>query len=411
MKLPTLKLRKQRDYSARCGHPWIFSGAVKSVPELNGGDLVEVVDHKGNFVGRGYYNAHSQIAVRLLSWDPAESIDSLFMSKKVKSAFQLRHRLGLCPQSTDLSSNKQAFRLINSESDGLPGVVVDAYGPFFVIQIFTKGMELLKPDLVKELKKFNPQGILERSKDDLRLKEGLEKEVQTLAGICPEDCIEIWEGDCKFAVDIGAGQKTGFYLDQRYSRERLKDLVQHYKNSVNGRPINILNAFSYTGAFGVVAANVDSDIHVTNVDSSEPALEVAKTNFEWNDCLSQGSFVCAKAFDVLRGYKAEGRKWDVIILDPPKFAPSKRGLSKALRVYRELNQLGMSLLEPGGFLLTYSCSGAVKPDIFQKVISEATLAAGREAQIVEKLGGGGDHPVMAAFPDGDYLKGFLIYIG
>lgn len=386
-------LKKNREFSVVRRHPWIFSGAVASVEgDPQAGDSVEVVGFDGKALGLGAYSPVSQIRVRIWSFDPSAVIDEDFISNRVASAVGARAYF--------LADGKtNAFRLINSEADGLPGVIADKYGDWIVCQFTTAGAEHWKNSVVDALPRFMPcEGVFERSDIDVREREGLPPSVGILSGKEPPEQIEIFEDDCKYLVNVREGHKTGFYLDQRDNRE----MIKRYCNNAD-----VLNAFSYTGGFGIaaVAARASS---VTHVDLSEPALELAKKNTALNTCeVKDSTFVKGDVFEVLRKFRDQGRSFDVIVLDPPKFATSKGRLMKAARGYKDINLLGIKLLKPGGILATFSCSGLMTPDLFHKVVSDAAVDAGRDVQVLKRLQQGCDHPEGLCFPEGLYLKGLL----
>jgi 23S rRNA (cytosine1962-C5)-methyltransferase len=371
----------------------VFSGAVQRIEgEPADGDVVDVVAHDGEFLARGYLNRRSQIVVRLLTWDPDEAVDRGFWRRRLEAAIEARRVLpGL--EDTD------AYRLVHAESDGLPGLVVDRYGDYLVVQFLTLGVDRRKVELVTLLEELvQPRGILERSDVDVREKEGLGPVTGPLAGHAPPPLVVARESGHRFWVDLWAGQKTGFYLDQRENRRR----VARY---CAGR--EVLNAFAYTGAFAVYALAVGAS-HVTNVESSAEALELGRRNLALNRLdASQVEDVAGDVFQVLRSYRDAGRSFDLIILDPPKFAYSQAQVRAACRGYKDINLLAMRLLRPGGVLCTFSCSGVVSADLFQKVVFGAALDARRDVQVLERLAQGPDHPLLLTFPEGEYLKGLI----
>ena len=387
----TLKRGRERPIQQR--PPWIFSGAVREADGEPGG-LVDVRDSEGAFLARGYYNPHSQIAVRLLTWDEDEAIDTAFWRRRLEAAIGARAGLAEREKLT-------AWRLAHAESDGLPGLIVDRYGDWLVLQSLTGGIEAAKPVLVELLVELlHPKGIYERSDADVRLKEGLAISVGVLWGEPPPEMLVIEEYGLRYPVDIVAGHKTGFYLDQRESRRWLLE-------GKAARDAEVLNAFSYTGAFGVCAASAGAR-RIVNVDTSQPALDLARQALALNGLEGvETEYLCADVFSQLRNDRAEGRAFDLIILDPPKFAHSARDMERAARGYKDINLLALQLLRPGGTLVTFSCSGLVDPDLFQKIVFAARLDAGRQAQIVGWLGQPADHPVLLSFPEGRYLKGLV----
>jgi 23S rRNA (cytosine1962-C5)-methyltransferase len=301
----------------------------------------------------------------------------------------------------DLPPETSTFRLVNAEADGLPGLVVDRYGDYLVVQCLTLGIDRRKEmlfDLLMEL--LSPAGIYERSDVDVRQKEGLPQAAGPRRGQEPPAELVVLENALSFLVDVHHGHKTGFYLDQRDNRAALGR-----PELLNGR--DVLNVFSYTGGFGVYAANNGAQ-RITNVDSSATALELAERNIELNGFTRpDDQYIAGDAFEVLRYYREEGEQFDVVILDPPKFAHTQGGVDRATRGYKDLNWLALRLLRPGGLLMTFSCSGLVSADLFQKVIFGAAVDAQRDVQIMQHLGQAADHPILLTFPESAYLKGLL----
>ncbi|MFQ5399059.1 MAG: class I SAM-dependent rRNA methyltransferase [Anaerolineae bacterium] len=390
----SLLLKKGREKPVRQRHPWIFSGAVSRVQgEPAPGDMVAALSHDGRFLARGYFNPHSQIRCRLLTWTD-EPIDEAFWQARIARAAAARTALSLEPETT-------AYRLINAEADGLPGLVVDRYNEFLVIQCLTMGIERRKEMLVALLAEaFQPAGIVERSDVNARPQEGLPQVTGHLWGTAPPQRVTVKENGLQFAVDVHAGHKTGFYLDQRPNR------------AIVGRPEHvagkeILNVFAYTGGFALYAAAAGAG-PITNVDASADALTLAEQNMELNEFeRPDDEYIVANAFELLRHYRDGGRRFDVAVLDPPKFAHSRRDVDRACRGYKDLNWLAMRLLRPGGLLATFSCSGRISADLFQKVVFSAAVDAGCDVQILQQLGQGPDHPILVTFPESAYLKGLL----
>jgi len=396
-------LKPDRDKPVRQGHPWIFSGAIQSLPAnaANGaanGDIVPVYAADGKWLAQGYLNRASQIQVRLLSWDNAEAIDEAFWRRRLHQAIVARRHLAAGNATT-------AYRLVNAESDYLPGLTVDRYGSYLVMQVGTLGIEVRKQRLAKLLLELTGcTGVIERSEVAVRRQEGLGDASGLLAGSAPPARVMIEELGLKFYVDLMGGQKSGFYMDQRENRQRLAAYCQ------GGA---VLNAFSYTGAFAVYALAAGAR-HVTNIDVSVEALQLGEENMRLNhfDPDGQSENVAGDVFDVLHDWRDAAREsgtrpYDVIILDPPKFAQSKGNLERALRGYKDINLLAMQLIKPGGILATFSCSGLVSANLFQKVVFGAAVDAERPVQILEWLRQGSDHPIAITFPEGEYLKGLI----
>jgi 23S rRNA (cytosine1962-C5)-methyltransferase len=392
--MPTITLKPGREKSVRNRHPWLFSGAIQRIdPEARDGDVVDVRSDIGQWMARGYLNRRSQIQVRLLTWNPDEAIDENFWRHRLQRAIAGRAALAADPQTN-------AYRLVHAESDGLPGLVVDRYGDWLVAQALTLGIERAKPLLTRLLVELcQPVGIVERSDVDVRTKEGLRPNVGMLHGQAPAGPVEIVEHGQRFLVDLLGGQKTGFYVDQRPNRQRTAAYCQGAR---------VLNAFSYSGGFAVYALAAGAR-HVTNLDSSLEALELGERNLALNgfDPDVQAEGVAGDVFQVLRAWRTAGERFDVIILDPPKFAHSQQQVDRAARAYKDINLLGMQLLRPGGVLATFSCSGLVSADLFQKILFGASVDAGRDVQVIERLSQGPDHPLLLSFPEGEYLKGLV----
>lgn len=386
-------LKPGREKSANNRHPWIFSGAISRVEgNPSNGDVVDVWNSKARFVARGIYNEKSQIQVRLLSWNPNDMIDESFWRRRLRRAIAGRQAL-IQSQETD------AYRLVYSEADGLPGFIADQYGTWLVVQFLSMATERHRSVIINTLVDLvGPQGIYERSDTDAREQEGLVPIAGPVWGEVAPDLVEIVENNHTFIVDVKLGHKTGFYLDQRDNRERLGKYCQNKE---------VLNAFAYTGAFSVYAA-YGGAARITNVDSSERALQLAERNMRRNGFGDREDvYAPADVFEILRAYVANKWKFDVVILDPPKFAHSKRQVEKATRGYKDINMLGMKLVKPGGVLMSYSCSGTVSSDLFQKVLFGASVDAGRNVQIIERLSQASDHPILLTYPESEYLKGVV----
>jgi 23S rRNA (cytosine1962-C5)-methyltransferase len=395
----TVVLKPGREKPVVNRHPWIFSGAVDRVEgAAENGDLVRVADHRGEFLATGYLNHRSQIIVRLLSWAPGEAVDSAFWQRCLQRAIAGRSRL-----AADATTN--AYRLVYAEADGLPGLVVDRYGDWLVLQCLTLGMARRRDEIVTLLADLafwsgvgqpSPAGIYARDDADVRRKEGLPLETGLLWGAEPPDRLEIVEHERRFLVDVRRGHKTGFYLDQRENRRR---------TAAYCAGADVLNAFAYTGGFGVYAGLAGAR-SVVNIDTSFEALTLAEENLALNGCPAQ-ELIAGDVFQVLRDYRDSGRAFDLVVLDPPKFATSQAQVMAASRGYKDVNLLAMQLLRPGGILVTFSCSGLVSADLFQKIVFGASVDAGRDVQILEPLVQAPDHPVLLTFPESAYLKGLL----
>lgn len=386
-------LRENREKSVINRHPWIFSGSIQRVEgSPQNGDVVDVWDKNARFLARGIISLNSQIRVRILSWRHDETIDRDFWLKKVKRAVDGRAALQADPHTN-------AYRLIHAEADGLPGLIVDKYGPWLVAQFLSVAAERHKRDIIAALTECAaPQGIYERSDTYTRELEGLVPVTGPLWGEIPPDQIEIEENGFRFVVNVKEGQKTGFFLDQRENRQRIMPYV---------RGKEVLNTFSYTGGFSVYAAAAGAN-RIMNVDTSENAHKLAEQNMWLNGFEGRDDIYAATdVFELLRAYRDQRWTFDVIILDPPKFARSASQIKTASRGYKDINLLAMKLLRPGGTLITFSCSGSVDATLFQKILFGAAVDAKRDVQILEYLHQSSDHPVLLTFPEAAYLKGFI----
>lgn len=386
-------LKPGREKSVNNRHPWIFSGAINRVEgKPANGDVVDVWNSKARFVARGIYNEKSQIQVRLLTWNPNDMINEDFWRRRIRRAVAGRQALLDAPDT-------DAFRLVYAEADGVPGFIADRYGAWVVVQFLSLAAERYRQAILDALiDLIAPQGIYERSEGEGREKEGLVSVTGSIWGEVPPDIIEILENGHTFLVDIKLGQKTGFFLDQRENRLKVS---KYFANK------EILNAFAYTGGFAVYAAYAGAK-RIMNVDTSERALQMAERNIRRNGFGDREDvYAVADAFEIMRAYRDNNWKFDVVILDPPKFAQSKRQVEKATQGYKDINLLGMKLLKPGGILISFSCSGSVSADLFQKVLFGAAVDAGRHVQIIERLSQSSDHPVLLTYPESEYLKGLI----
>lgn len=392
----TVFLQADREKSLKRRHPWIFSKAIKTVKgKALLGDTVDVRAADGSFLGRGAYSPDSQIRVRVWTWQEDETIDLAFFARRIEAAWTVRQAL------FDLNSTN-GIRIVAAESDGLPGVTIDRYDTVLVVQLLSAGADFHRALIVEALKQLFPGlSIYERSDVDVRKKEGLPLTTGWLH--LPRDSGEvvIKENGFNIVVDVVNGHKTGFYLDQRDSRAAARRFAF-------GK--TILNCFSYTGTFAVASA-LGGAAHVTNVDVSDLALQTAQRNAELNQLPdTQISYRKADVFKLLREYKESGEQFDMVILDPPKFAESKAQLMGACRGYKDINRVAMQLVKKGGLLLTFSCSGLMEESLFQKVVADAALDAGRDCLFIERLNQAADHPIASFYPEGHYLKGLVCII-
>ncbi len=374
-------------------HPWIFSGAIAQVqgrPES--GETVAIRSPQGAFLAWAAYSPSSKITARVWSWDEAEQVDAAFLRRRLQAA--LEQRRALVPEN-----ETDAVRLVHGESDGMPGLVADRYGDLLVVQFLSAGAERWRDVLVDQLVELTgARQVYERSDVEVRVLEGLPEREGPLRGEGPFTPRVIHEHGLVFRVDPVHGQKTGFYIDQRRNRQRLRELCA-------GR--EVINCFSYTGAFSVYAL-AGGARSVLSIDSSGEALAMAAENVALNRLESPGvEWLEADVFHALRAFRDQGRTCDLIVLDPPKFAPTAAQAERAARGYKDINLLAFKLLRPGGLLFTFSCSGGISAELFQKIVMGAMLDAGVDAQIVEHLNQGMDHPVALTFPEGAYLKGLI----
>jgi 23S rRNA (cytosine1962-C5)-methyltransferase len=389
-----IQLKKGREKSLKRRHPWIFSGAVERVSGTPGpGDTVEVRDASGGALALAAFSPHSQIRARTWSFDASEEIDAGFFRHRIARALALRAGL-------ESARHTNAQRLVHAESDGLPGLVVDRYADVLVAQFLAAGVERWRDpilDLLAEL--TGCEALYERSDAEVRKLEGLEARAGFARGNRSATRCPIIEYGLNFRVDVEQGQKTGFFLDQRENRQRVRALSA-------GR--TVLDGFSYTGGFAI-ATLAGGATRVTAVESSAAALAVARDNLAANALdAAKIDFVQADVFAQLRTLRDKNARFDLIVLDPPKFAPTAAQARNAARAYKDINLLALKLLAPGGLLATFSCSGGVSPELFQSIVAGAALDAGVEAKILERFGAAADHPVALEFPEGDYLKGLLL---
>jgi 23S rRNA (cytosine1962-C5)-methyltransferase len=395
--MASILLRPGRERSVWLHHPWIFSGSIAQVQgKVEPGETVTVRAPQGDFLGYAAFSPASKIAARMWSWDPDETIDAGFFRRRLQAALALRRAL-IPENETD------ALRLVHAESDGLPGLVVDRYADRLVVQFLSAGAERWRDvlaDLLVELTGI--PYLYERSDVEVRGLEGLPQREGPLRGDTPSGPVIIHENGLAFTVDFVSGQKTGFYIDQRRNRARLGQVCA-------GK--DVLNCFCYTGGFSVYAL-ANGARSVLSIDTSGEALAAAKENVTRNGLDRPGmEWLEADVFHALRAFRDEnaGPRFDIVILDPPKFAPTAAQAERAARGYKDINLLALKLLRPGGLLFTFSCSGGITADLFQKILTGAALDAGVEAEIVEHMTQGIDHPVALNFPEGAYLKGLVVY--
>ena len=388
-------LHKGKDKAAWQLHPWVFSGAINSnVGKPINGEVVSVYNNSDEFIAYGIYNGNSRVAVRLLEWNPSHTIDEDWWRMRVRNA--VKNRLHL------LDDDNTCIRLIFAEADFLPGLIADKYADYISIQVHSAGIEAVKSIIVDELVQLlAPKGIYERSDLKSREHEGLPDTNGVLFGSIPPEFVDILENGIKYQVNIVEGQKSGFYCDQRDNRA----ITARY---VKGK--RVLDCFSYSGGFTLNAFR-EGAISVTSVDSSALAIETLKNNIKNNGFdPEKHTAIQSDVNKYLRELGENGERFDLIVLDPPKYAPSRSALEKASRAYKDLNRRGLMLLESGGLLATFSCSGAMDIDTFKQVIAWAALDAGKEIQFIYQYCQPEDHPIRASFPEGEYLKGLLVRV-
>lgn len=399
--MKAITLKAGREKSALRYHPWIFSGAIDEVvgdPKL--GDVVEVYSYHSDFLGLAAYSPKSQIRGRFWTFGSEgknTQIDREFFSDILDRAIAARKSRGF-----DIANKEIAFRLINAENDGIPGCIIDKYADIYSVEILAAGAEVNRQVIYELLaEKTGCRGIYERCDSDVRQKEGLPLRTGTVFGEVPDEPVIINENGILFPIDVKNGHKTGYYLDQRDARRRIGELAAGKK---------MLNCFCYTGGFGLYALRGGAD-HVYQVDVSKDALKLAKEGIMRNKlATAKATHVEADVFQYLRKCRDKAETFDFIVLDPPKFVESKDNLQKGCRGYKDINLLAMKLLAEGGMLATFSCSGLMEMDLFQKIIADAAADAHRRVQIIERFSQPADHPVNTAFPEGQYLKGLLLQV-
>lgn len=389
-----IRLKKGKDKRLLLGHPWVYRTDIDVIRgPATPGDVVLLENHRGKPLGLGYYNPLSFIAVRFLTSNPEETIDTAFFARRIERALEIRLRL-FKDGATD------AFRVVFAEADLLPGLIVDKFGTLLVVQFLTLGMEKRRHEVLEALKEvLHPEGIYERSDVEVRKKEGLEERTGWLYG-GGDTKILIHENGIPFFVDVARGQKTGHFLDQRENRKALSRYVQGAR---------ILDCFTYTGGFGIHAA-VFGAREVVGIDVSEWAVAVAWENARFNGVEEKVRFAVADVFDALREFCRKREFFDLVILDPPAFVKGKEALEGALRGYKDINLFAMRLLPPGGILVTASCSHHMSEDLFLEVLESAAHDAKRRLQVLERRGQAQDHPVLLGYPESFYLKCFILRV-
>jgi len=392
-RIPLVKVFLRKGISDRIasGHPWIFGNEIGSLDgSAEPGDVVDVFTAGGSFVGRGYFNPASQIQVRLLTRDRGEAIDAAFWHRRILAAWEYRQRLGY-------STN---CRLVFGEGDSLPALVIDKFGEYLVLQTLALGTDRWKSAIVDALQQiFSPAGIYERNDVPVRELEGLPQQKGFLSAPF-ETRIQLDEHGVKYWVDVERGQKTGFFLDQTENRRSLAQVAHG---------ASVLEAFCYTGSFSLHAARYGAE-SVLGLDISETAVAAARENAELNGVADRCSFEALNAFDALKAWAREGRRYDVVVLDPPAFTKSRQGIEKAVTGYKEINLRGIKLVKPGGFLATASCTGLVTPEVFLRTVVDAARDARRTLRVIRWSGAGPDHPMVPQIPSTQYLKFLLVQV-
>lgn len=391
-----VRLKKGKEKAVRQLHPWIFSGAIEQIKgKPANGEIVDVRDYSGEFLAKGFFNDQSRVAVRILEWNEQVVIDESWWRMRIQRAVSARKDLLA-------STETNTCRLIFSEADFLPGLIVDRYADYLSVQILTSGIEKVKDIIVSELVSLlNVKGVFDRSDASARAHDGMEASFGILYGEEPPQFVEVIENGLKYLINIAEGQKSGFFCDQRENRR----IVARYANCKR-----VLDCFSYSGGFTLNALKNGAS-EVVSVDSSSLAVDTLKQNLVLNGFADEKfTAVQSDVNKYLRILKEEGRKFDVIILDPPKYAPSRSALDKASRAYKDLNRMAMGLLNSGGLLATFSCSGAVDISHFKQILAWAALDAGKEIQYIYQFCQPEDHPVRSSFPEGEYLKGLFCRI-
>jgi len=390
--MKTITLRDGKERSLQRRHPWVFESSIAQ-GKADLGETVRVQARDGRFLAWAAYSPHSQIRLRAWSFDEAERIDAAFLSRRVEQAVALRGRLAV---------DSDGVRLVHGEADGLPGLIADRYGDLLSVQFLSAGVERFKPQLVEALLRASgAQRLYERSDSNSRVLEGLPERTGWLQGL-GESQVTIRENDWRLSLDVASGHKTGFYLDQRDNRLAFARAVRRFGCE------RVLNCYCYTGGFSVAALSGGAR-EVTSVDSSAPALQRAQDNVRLNGFdAERHAVIDADVNQTLRAAIEAGRRYDAIVLDPPKFAPTVSHAERAARAYKDINRLALQLLAPGGLLFTFSCSGGIAPDLFHKIVAGAGIDAGADGAFIARMGAAPDHPMTIAFPEGDYLKGLVV---
>ena len=392
--MKSIVLNKNISRRVELGHPWIFANEVNTGKEKDTnakpGEIVDVFTFDKKFIGRGYYNPQSQISVRLLTRDKNETIDDNFFYNRILQAWQYRQKIGY----------SENCRLIFGEADDMPQLIIDKFNDYFVIQTLALGIDVWKPAIVKALEKiFTPKGIYERNDVPVRELEGMEQHKGFLSAEFDTNII-INENGIKFNIDIANGQKTGYFLDQQDNRRAIQHIV---------KDADVLGAFCYTGSFEISAAHYGAK-SVLGLDISENAIDMCNKNAALNGLGKICRFECVNAFDVLKNWTKEDKRWDVVMLDPPSFTKSRSTIDKAVAGYKEINLRGMKLVKPGGFLVTSSCTNLVQPELFLDIIQMAAKDAKRKIRQVVFNAQSADHPIIRGQENTHYLKFLIVQV-
>lgn len=392
--MKSIILNKNISRRVELGHPWIFGNEVNRGKLLDAspqpGEIVNVLSHDKNFIGRGYTNPQSQIMVRLLTRDKEEQINEGFFLNRIQRAWDYRKQIGYT----------ENCRLVFGEADDLPQLIIDKFNDYFVIQTLALGIDVWKPAIVKAIEHiFEPKGIYERNDVPVRELEGLPQQKGFLSAAFDTNII-IRENGVQYHVDIANGQKTGFFLDQQDNRKAIQHIV---------KGADVLGAFCYTGSFEIAAANFGAK-KVTGLDISQGAIDMCNKNARLNGLQDTCEFICVNAFDVLKTWTKENRQWDVVMLDPPSFTKSRSSIDKAITGYKEINLRGMKLVKPGGFLVTSSCTNLVQPELFLDTIYAAAKDAKRKLRQVAFNAQSPDHPIIRGQEYTHYLKFLIVQV-
>ena len=396
-----LILKKGKEKSLLRRHPWVYDTAVdRAAGNPKAGDTVKVVAKDGRFLAWAAYSPASTLRARCWSFREDEVIDDIWFEKKIREAVAARD---------GLLERTNARRILFGEADGLPGLIVDQYGDWLVTQFQAAGVEAHRELIGRLLLEVTgARGVYDRSDAATRRREGLEVRSEVLVGETAPDVIEIVEDGVKYGVDVRVGHKTGFYIDQRESRLSAQRAAEEFRHR-HGRGLRALNCFCYTGGFSLALLKGGAE-EVVSVDSSEEALAMARANAERNGFTNRAEWICEDVFTCLRRLRDAGEKFDLVILDPPKFASSHYHVDRAARAYKDINLNGLKLLGPGGELFTFSCSGAIDVDLFQKIVAGAVIDSGVTAWATGRFGAGEDHPLLMTCPEGEYLKGLRLAV-